>query len=185
MNEPEKKRIILQFLTFRKKTPVLLRSNRLIRGMFLFFMLPFILAGSPDPANSSESESVFFDISEVTIVTADGHHRFWTEIAQSTAQRQQGLMGRREMPADRGMLFDFRSLQQIHMWMKNTYIPLDMIFLDETGRITAIAANTTPLSTTVLSSPGPARAVLELNGGTAVLLGIKVGDKVLHRIFQP
>ena len=107
------------------------------------------------------------------------------EVAQSIVQRQQGLMERQEMPADRGMLIDFGSLQLIHMWMKNTYIPLDMIFLDEVGSISAIVSNTTPFSTTVILSPGPARAVLELNGGIVSRLRIKVGDKVFHRIFQP
>jgi hypothetical protein len=88
MNEPEKKRIILQFLTFSTPPPpVLLRSSRLIRGLFFFLMLPLTLAGLPDPTNSSESQPTIFVTSKLTIVTADGRHRFWIEIAQSTTQR--------------------------------------------------------------------------------------------------
>ena len=185
MNKLENKRIFLQLLTFKKQGSMLLHSRLFIRGIFFSFVLVLTPAGLPDQANSSESEPITFETSELTIITADGRHRFWVEIAQSIVQRRQGLMERQEMPADRGMLLDFGSPQLINMWMKNTYIPLDMVFLDETGSVTAIAANTTPLSTTVIPSLGPARAVLELNGGIVSRLGIKVGDKVLHHIFQP
>jgi len=185
MNKLENKRIFLQLLTFKKQGSMLLHSRLFIRGIFFSFVLVLTPAGMPDQANSSELEPITFETSELTIITADGRHRFWVEIAQSIVQRQQGLMERQEMPADRGMLIDFGSLQLIHMWMKNTYIPLDMIFLDEVGSISAIVSNTTPFSTTVILSPGPARAVLELNGGIVSRLRIKVGDKVFHRIFQP
>ena len=87
------------------------------------------------------------------------------------------------MPADRGMLFDFGYLQIIYMWMKNTHIPLDMVFLDQVGNINFIATNTIPFSTYIISSFRPARAVLELNGGTISRLNIKVGDKVFHQII--
>lgn len=184
MIELENKCIFLQFLKFRKKALNFLYSRPFVRGLFLSFVLVLTPAGMPDQANSSEDEPVLFETSKLTIITEDGQFCFWVEIAQSTAQRQQGLMERLEMPADRGMLLDFGSPQLIHMWMKNTYIPLDMLFLDEIGSVTAIAANTTPLSTTIIPSLSPARAVLELNGGMVSRLSIKVGDKVLHRIFQ-
>jgi uncharacterized membrane protein (UPF0127 family) len=183
MNNLENKRIFLLFLTFWKKAPILLRSRPYVRGVFFSFVLVLTSAGLPDQANSTETELITFETSELTIITASGRHHFWVEIAKSIVQRQQGLMKRQEMPADRGMLLDFGFPQMVHMWMKNTHIPLDMIFLDEIGSITAIAANTTPFSTTVIPSPGDTRAVLELNGGTVSRLRIKVGDKILHWIF--
>ena len=163
----------------------ILYSMLFVRGLFCFFVLILIILGFSDQANSSKVDPIIFETSELTIVTADRRYRFWVEVAQSASQRQQGLMERQEMPADRGMLLDFGSLQLIHMWMKNTYIPLDMVFLDEVGNINAIAVNTTPFSMDVISSPSPSRAVLELNGGTVSRLRIKIGDKVFHRIFQP
>ena len=163
---------------------IILFLLRFARSIFCSFVLLLLILGSSDQAKSSEDESIAFETSELTIVTADRRCHFVVEIAQSAAQRQQGLMGRQEMHADRGMLLNFGSLQLVHMWMKNTYIPLDMLFLDEVGKINAIADNTKPFSTDVISSPNLARAVLELNGGTVSRLRIKVGDKVLHRIFQ-
>ena len=185
MNKIENRRFFLQFLAFRKKVSILLHLRLFVRVLYFSFVLVLAPVMMPDQANSSELETITFETSELTVITADGRHLFRVEIAQSIVQRQQGLMERQEMPADRGMLLDFGSPQLVHMWMKNTYIPLDMVFLDETGSVTAIAANTTPLSTTVIPSLGPARAVLELNGGIVSRLGIKVGDKVLHHIFQP
>jgi uncharacterized protein len=167
------------------KGPIILYSMFFVRNLFCSFVLPLTILGFSNQAKSSEEVSTIFKTSELTIVTADRRYHFWVEVAQSAAQRQQGLMGRHEMLADRGMLLDFGSLQLVRMWMKNTYIPLDMIFLGEAGSINAIEANTTPFSKDVISSPNPARAVLELNGGTVSRLKIKVGDKVFHRIFQP
>jgi uncharacterized membrane protein (UPF0127 family) len=92
-------------------------------------------------------------------------------------------MYRTELAADAGMLFDFRTDQQVYMWMKNTYLPLDMVFIRSDGRIASIAANTTPLSTETISSGGPVRAVLELPAGTAKARGITVGDRVRHHLF--
>ena len=167
------------------KGSIILDLMLFVRSLFCLFVLLLTFLGFSDQAKPSEEVSVVFETSELTVVTPDRRYHFWVELAQSAAQRQQGLMGRQEMLADRGMLLDFGSLQLVHMWMKNTYIPLDMVFLDEVGNVNAIAANTTPFSTDVISSPNPARAVLELNGGTVSRLRIKVGDKVFHRIFQP
>ena len=173
------------FSKYRTKGLIIIYSIFFVRGFFYSFILLISILGFSDQAKSSEEKSITFETSELTIVTAGNRYRFWVEVAQSVAQRQQGLMGRQEMLADRGMLLDFGFLQQVHMWMKNTYIPLDMVFLDEVGNINAIAAETTPFSIDIISSPSPARAVLELNGGTVSRLRIKVGDKVFHRIFQP
>jgi uncharacterized membrane protein (UPF0127 family) len=81
------------------------------------------------------------------------------------------------------MLFDFNTEQPISMWMKNTYIPLDMIFIRNDGRVSRIAENTEPMSLKVISSAGPARAVLEVIAGTARKYGIAPGDRVAHPMF--
>jgi uncharacterized membrane protein (UPF0127 family) len=93
-------------------------------------------------------------------------------------------MFRKELPEGRGMLFDFHRDQDVSFWMQNTYIQLDMIFIRGDGRILRIAENTEPLSTRMIPSGGPVRAVLEVIGGTARKLGIAPGDRVGHPIFK-
>ena len=92
-------------------------------------------------------------------------------------------MDRRFLPADRGMLFDFGHEQNVMMWMKNTYIPLDMIFISRAGVVTHIAENAEPLSEAIISSEGRAYGVLEVNGGFARKIGLKPGDLVRHPLF--
>lgn len=111
-------------------------------------------------------------------------HHFMVELADTPDLRTRGLMHRRELAADRGMLFLFPRSERQAMWMKNTYVSLDMLFIDSTGRIIDIAANTRPLSERTIVSSGKARAVLELLAGTAARLGITVGDLVRHRAFE-
>jgi uncharacterized membrane protein (UPF0127 family) len=94
-------------------------------------------------------------------------------------------MFRDHLDDDRGMLFDFGDPRTITMWMRNTLISLDMLFIDGDGRIIRIAARTTPLSDAVIASGGPARAVLELRGGRAAELGIQPGDRVIHPLLAP
>jgi uncharacterized membrane protein (UPF0127 family) len=124
-----------------------------------------------------------FPTGELAIETANGRHRFHVELATTPAQLEQGLMFRQSMAPDAGMLFDFRHPAPISMWMKNTFIPLDMLFIDAGGRIINIAERTVPHSLDPVSAAAPARAVLELNGGTAARLGIRPGDRVLFPIF--
>jgi uncharacterized membrane protein (UPF0127 family) len=119
------------------------------------------------------------------IVTSMGRHGFHIEIANNDATRERGLMDRRYMAADHGMLFEFDREAPVSFWMKNTYIPLDMIFIAPTGVVTHIVANAEPLSERVIPSGGPCIAVLELNGGAAASIGLKVGDKVHHPFFKP
>jgi uncharacterized protein len=126
---------------------------------------------------------VTFDKSKLAIKSSKKIHNFVVEMATSNQQQAQGLMYRRSMAADAGMLFDYGSLQRIRMWMKNTYIPLDMIFIDQDGKIINIAERTIPHSQAVIASKGRARAILEVNGGTTSRLGLKPGDQVLHPIF--
>lgn len=127
--------------------------------------------------------SVTFEQSPLTIDAAHDRFEFQVEMAVSPEQRSQGLMFRESLEEDRGMLFDFGRPQRATMWMRNTYVPLDMLFIDADGRITQIAANTQPLSDTVVASREPVRAVLELRGGVSAKLGIKPGDRVIHPLF--
>jgi uncharacterized membrane protein (UPF0127 family) len=122
-------------------------------------------------------------IEPLSIDTKSGPVAFKVEMALTSDERAKGLMYRTELAPDAGMLFDFRTDQQVYMWMKNTYLPLDMVFIRSDGRIASIAANTTPLSTETISSGGPVRAVLELPAGTAKARGITVGDRVRHHLF--
>lgn len=105
-------------------------------------------------------------------------------MATTDAERAQGLMHRKELPAGQGMLFDFHRDQDVGFWMKNTFIPLDMIFIRSDGRIMRIAENTEPLSERIVQSGTPVRAVLEVIGGTSRKLGIAPGDRVAHPIFN-
>ncbi|WP_262268668.1 MULTISPECIES: DUF192 domain-containing protein [Microvirga] len=121
----------------------------------------------------------------LSIATQGGQRQsFRVEVARNDADRAQGLMFRRSMPADQGMLFDFGRTEPVSMWMQNTYLPLDMLFIRADGTIARIAANTEPLSTRTISSGEPVLSVLELNAGTAAKLGIKPGDRVEHPLFK-
>jgi uncharacterized protein len=124
------------------------------------------------------------DLQPLEIVTKTGVHTFSVEVADTDAKRARGLMFRRELPDGYGMLFDFDREQPVAMWMENTYISLDMLFIRADGRILRIAENTEPLSRRTILSGGPVLAVLELIGGTARKLGIAAGDRVAHPIFQ-
>lgn len=125
-----------------------------------------------------------FPRSKVEIVTqSGGRHGFTVEVATTYEQLSQGLMYRRTMAADAGMLFDFGEDKPVSMWMKNTLIPLDMVFVARDGRVMGVTARTIPGSLEVISSPGPVRGVLELNGGTAERLGIRAGDRLIHPLF--
>jgi len=118
------------------------------------------------------------------IITASGTHRFSVEVMRTDEQRARGLMYRRFMPEDRGMLFDFKREEPVAMWMKNTYLSLDMIFLDRSGKVVNVAEYTEPLSERIIPSAGPVLAVLEVNAGTARRIGLKAGDRLRHPLFK-
>ncbi|MGA7102589.1 MAG: DUF192 domain-containing protein [Pseudolabrys sp.] len=120
----------------------------------------------------------------IEIATKSEVHVFTVEIVDNDADRAKGLMYRKELPEGQGMLFDFHRDQEVSFWMQNTYIPLDMIFIRGDGRISHIAENTEPLSTRLIPSNGPVRAVLEVIGGTSRKLGIAAGDRVASPIFN-
>ena len=123
-------------------------------------------------------------IQPLEIVTKNGVHVFSVEMATTDKERETGLMYRKELPDGKGMLFDFSPERQISMWMKNTFISLDMIFIRADGRILRIAENTEPQSTKIISSGGPAKGVLEVIAGTAKKYGIAPGDRVAHPLFN-
>jgi uncharacterized membrane protein (UPF0127 family) len=118
------------------------------------------------------------DIKPLTISRENGTSKFNVEVALTQAERSKGLMYRRAMADDAGMIFDFGEEQPVSMWMRNTYISLDMLFIDEAGRIGHIVSETTPLSDTIIPSRIDARFVLEIKGGQSRKLGIKPGDMV-------
>ncbi|MGZ3283294.1 MAG: DUF192 domain-containing protein [Xanthobacteraceae bacterium] len=118
------------------------------------------------------------------IVTKSGVQVFSVEMATTEQEKETGLMYRKEVPDGKGMLFDFSPPQEVSMWMKNTYVSLDMIFIRADGRILRIAENTEPLSTRIISSQGLAKGVLEVVAGTAKKYGIEPGDRVGHPLFN-
>lgn len=123
------------------------------------------------------------ELQPLEIVTKSGVQVFTVEVAKTEQERATGLMYRKELPDGRGMLFDFSPEQQVSMWMKNTFIPLDMIFVRSDGRILRIAENTTPQSEKIIPSGGLVKGVIEVAGGTAKKLGIAPGDRVGHPLF--
>lgn len=120
------------------------------------------------------------ELSKLVFETSSGPRSFQIETADTPQQREVGLMYRRSMPDDHGMLFDFGHPQEVSMWMQNTYISLDMVFVGGDGRVTRIAERTEPLSTRIIPSQGPARYVVELVAGAAQRIGLKPGDRVVH-----
>jgi uncharacterized membrane protein (UPF0127 family) len=120
---------------------------------------------------------------QLTIDTANGPVRFNVEIADDDAERARGLMFRRSLADDHGMLFDFPEPEHASFWMRNTVISLDIIFIGVDGRILNVAERTTPYSEEPIPAAGLTRGVLEIRGGRAAELGIRAGDRVHHRIF--
>ncbi|WP_319496188.1 DUF192 domain-containing protein [uncultured Cohaesibacter sp.] len=145
-------------------------------------------AGAIKPLKSVPTDSIAEYLSDQThlvIESANGNSAFVVELALDDATRMKGLMFRTSLADGHGMLFDFDATEPVFMWMKNTYISLDMIFAEEDGTIHHIVKATTPLSESVIGSAGPVRYVLEVPKGTADKLGIKPGDKMLHQLFTP
>ncbi|WP_131194341.1 DUF192 domain-containing protein [Lichenihabitans psoromatis] len=119
----------------------------------------------------------------LSIVTASGSHPFEVEVMRTDPERERGLMERRYLPPNRGMLFDFKTPQPVMMWMKNTYIPLDMVFIDKQGRVVSTTENAEPMSERIISSKGVTLGVLEVNAGVIAKIGVKIGDKVENAMF--
>jgi uncharacterized membrane protein (UPF0127 family) len=120
----------------------------------------------------------------LTLVTTKGERVIDIEVAETTEEKARGLMFRTSLPDDQGMLFPYSPPQEITMWMKNTYIPLDMVFIRADGVVHRIEVRTEPLSEKVIASNGNVAAVLELAGGAAERLGLAPGDKIVHGHFK-
>jgi hypothetical protein len=139
------------------------------------------------PAQAADTASLANPTLPVQTIVIDSDHgpvKFRVEMAVDHDTQERGLMFRKIMAPNAGMLFDFRQLVMTSFWMKNTILPLDMLFIRPDGTIASIAANATPYSETPIPSPEPVRAVLEINGGRATQLGIEPGEKVHAAIFN-
>ena len=152
-------------------------------GLTFAFLLAVALL-SPAARASDTGSLDTQKLQAVTVVTQNGNQTFIVEVASTPTQRARGLMFRTRLPGRQGMLFDFGRDQEIRMWMKNTLIPLDMIFIQSDGRIRRIDQNTKPGSLRPISSNGPVRAVLEMRAGTSKKYGIAPGDRVIHPLFS-
>lgn len=149
----------------------LLRRSALLAGI-----LALLGAGA-------RAELANFAKSSLVIDTVNGPQRFTVELARSPEQQQQGLMFRQSLAANAGMLFDFGDTRPATFWMKNTLIPLDMLFIAADGHVADIHERAVPLSEATIESKVPVRAVLELNGGSVARFAIHRGDLVHHAVF--
>jgi uncharacterized membrane protein (UPF0127 family) len=144
-----------------------------------------VLGLAPLTAQAEQQEPpVSHEQNVVKVVTRNGDRAFTAEIADTPSQRARGLMFRTQLSERHGMLFDFGRDQEIRMWMKNTLIPLDMIFIQSDGRIRRIEQNTEPGSLRPIASDGSARAVLEVRAGTSKKYGLAPGDRVTIPLFS-
>ena len=134
-----------------------------------------------DASNAPAAASETYE--PLDIVTAAGKTHFEIEVMKTPDQQARGLMFRRTLDDSKGMLFDFGLDRPVAMWMKNTYLPLDMVFINADGTVHRVEERTEPLSERVISSNGNVRAVLELNAGTARRIGLKGGDRIVHALF--
>jgi uncharacterized membrane protein (UPF0127 family) len=183
------------FFKLRKKARILgsknaipakgaLRSTAAHRHcVFSFFVglvsVFLILALTLPPASQAQA-----GFEKLVLETASGPHEFAVEVMRTHAELEKGLMFRKYLPENRGMLFDFKAEQPVMMWMKNTFLPLDMIFISRNGQVTAITENAEPLSERIISSNGPVFGVLEVNAGTIAKIALKIGDHVEHPLFK-
>ena len=159
---------------------LLSRAGAGVLGLVLALLL---VAGFAGPTLAQPAAQPALE--PLTIVTTAGPRPFSVEVARDDANGAQGLMYRGTLAADRGMLFDVARVEPVSMWMQNTYLSLDMLFIRPDGTVARIAADTEPLSTRIIPSGEPVLAVLEVPAGTARRLGIKAGDRIEHPLFRP
>ncbi|MBX3596452.1 MAG: DUF192 domain-containing protein [Rhizobiaceae bacterium] len=146
------------------------------------FLVVCIIAGSGVSVLAEQPMILPIDQTPLVIDTGQDEAQFNIEVADDAIERSRGLMFRHEMPADRGMLFVFEQQQPLAFWMKNTILPLDLVFIDERGTVQAVLPGV-PFSEAPISPGKPSRYVLELKQGTAKRLGIDAGDKVRHPLI--
>ncbi|HEX3754746.1 MAG TPA: DUF192 domain-containing protein [Rhizomicrobium sp.] len=152
-----------------------------MRASLLALFAIVALAGC---SKKAETSPIGLPMETIKVDTDHGSETFQVEIAADDASREKGLMFRKSMEADHGMLFVFPIVEGVAFWMKNTVLPLDMVFIRQDGTISSVAANATPFSTQEIPATEPIKAVLELNGGRAEALGIVPGDVVHAKAFN-
>lgn len=153
------------------------RSGRHLFGRGLAGVVVAALVSMPLAACSDDSRLV--------VNSASGAHAFTVEVVDTPETRAQGLMYVMELAPDAGMLFDFKEERVVSFWMRNTFIPLDMIFITADGVVKNVHVNARPHDTTSIPSDGPVQYVLEIPGGRSVELGIEAGDTVEHARIAP
>lgn len=167
-------------------------KTRFVAGIFkISFISALFLCVSLFPTHGRADEKIVSKVviegheAEIIYInTAQGRFKFTAEIADTPKKTQTGLMHRESMPFNHGMLFDFHEEKEVLMWMKNTPLSLDMVFLSPLGRVVSIQSSTTPFSQKIISSKVLASGVFEINAGTGKLLGLKVGDMFEHHSFE-
>ncbi|MEO0786881.1 MAG: DUF192 domain-containing protein [Pseudomonadota bacterium] len=156
----------------------------MIRSFFFAAaMVFFACLVSQSGAMAQDEAQPMLEASPLTVVSGDTRHDFTVEVAETPEQIATGMMFRAEMASDAGMLFDLGASREVNFFMKNTLIPLDLLFMDEDGQVLAIAENAVPGSLRLINPGVEVRAVLEINGGQSSELGISPGDRVEHAVF--
>lgn len=158
----------------------------LIVAVSLIVFLPFAVSWAAQKSKTEQPISLKPKYETLTILSADSKKKpikIKVELAVTTQERNRGLMGRTSLPVKTGMLFVFDRIERQEFWMKDTLIPLDMVFINQTGRIVKIHPDAIPQDLTPISSETPVKAALELNGGESARLGIKKGDLVQYKLF--
>lgn len=160
-------------------------SHPRTHSLWISALCLLVFAAGTVAADSTDLDRIF-QRSTLKIATPDARlHQFEVWIADDEQRRARGLMFVTQMKPNHGMLFLYPQPQRIAMWMKNTHIPLDMLFVSAEGRVERVVENTTPMSTTTIESGKPVLAVIELNGGTARQMNIRAGAQVMHPAFSP
>ena len=167
------------------REPLLSRDYRLVpKGWSLALLVAALIAIVSGLAQSQAAQAAE-PLQRLEIASTGGKsHVFQVELARTEKEREKGLMFRRYMPKDRGMLFDFGHPEPAAMWMENTYLPLDMVFIRADGTIARIETHAEPLSRRVIAAGEDVLGVLELNAGVCDELGIRAGDRVIHPMFK-
>ena len=155
-----------------------------LNGLRFFFLFAFASGVFVFDSQSAAAVDEIFRRSVLSVVTAERVHAFRIEVAETSGQRARGLQGRASLATDAGMLFNFGTTQVVSMWMKETLIALDMLFIAGDGIIVSIVHNAEPGTLDFISSKSLVKAVLELPAGTAQRLEIHPGDRVMHEIFR-
>jgi len=157
-----------------------------MKVLLLILFIPLLaLQGCKEDSNLEVGNDTAYNSNVLTIQTQAGQTlKFNIELAISPAQQAQGLMNRQSMPLESGMLFIFPDSAERRFWMKNTFIPLDIIYVRANGIIHHIHRNAVPLDLTGIPSKGPVMAVFEINAGLSNKLGIRAGDKIIHPAFK-